>query len=229
MAFPIPQDILALRGAIGIQASGFDDLTDRDYAELMAFSRCGTYTDFAAECKKVRARYPTEQRYDRIAEIAFQISHTGIDDGPHPDDDAPGASVRIYAPESCLLHKGVRIERRPTADEVAAYLSHPATALVQRAHWLHSLFAGPRKRFDGYLSDEQIAAVHPDHAHLISKLRVRPGRPTLPAGTAKSARVELLTTPERAALAQACADAAGMSRNQWIEGAIDAQAAREAQ
>ena len=49
----------------------------------------------------------------------------------------------------------------------------------------------------------------------------RPGRPSLPPGLAKSARIELRTSGELADKAQRLADAAGISRNAWIEALIE--------
>ena len=49
----------------------------------------------------------------------------------------------------------------------------------------------------------------------------RPGRPSLPPGLAKSARIELRTSGDLADKAQRMADAAGISRNAWIEALIE--------
>lgn len=51
--------------------------------------------------------------------------------------------------------------------------------------------------------------------------RRRPGRPSLPPGLAKTARIELRTSSELAEKAQRLADAAGVSRNAWIEALIE--------
>ena len=49
----------------------------------------------------------------------------------------------------------------------------------------------------------------------------RRGRPTLQPGRGKQARIELRTSDELAEKAQRLADAAGVSRNAWIERLIE--------
>ena len=51
--------------------------------------------------------------------------------------------------------------------------------------------------------------------------KAAPGRPPLPPGEGKEVRASLRTTPERLAKADRLAEAAGMSRNAWLEGLID--------
>lgn len=48
------------------------------------------------------------------------------------------------------------------------------------------------------------------------------GRPPLPPGQGKEVRASLRTTPDRMAKADRLAHAAGLSRNEWLEGLIDA-------
>ena len=50
--------------------------------------------------------------------------------------------------------------------------------------------------------------------------RKKAGRKPLPPGAGKPERIELRTTPELLAKAQRLADAAGVSRNAWIESLI---------
>jgi hypothetical protein len=49
------------------------------------------------------------------------------------------------------------------------------------------------------------------------------GRPPLPDGAGKTARVEWRTTDARKARAQELADAAGLSLSAWLDGLVDAQ------
>ena len=51
--------------------------------------------------------------------------------------------------------------------------------------------------------------------------KAAPGRPPLPPGEGKEARASLRTTPERLAKADRLANAAGLSRNAWLEQLID--------
>ncbi len=50
----------------------------------------------------------------------------------------------------------------------------------------------------------------------------RRGRPPLPEGASKQARVELRTTPERKAKAERLAQRDGLSLSTWLERLIDA-------
>ena len=48
----------------------------------------------------------------------------------------------------------------------------------------------------------------------------KPGRPALPPGAGKTARVELRVTPDTKAAWQAKSDAAGLTLQAWIERAL---------
>ena len=51
----------------------------------------------------------------------------------------------------------------------------------------------------------------------LQDMQIKPGRPPLQPGQGKPARIELRTTGELADKAEKLADAAGVSRNTWIE------------
>ncbi len=59
------------------------------------------------------------------------------------------------------------------------------------------------------------------HREIADAIRARLGRPPLPPGQRKSARLEMRTTDARLAKLHRLADAAGCSANAWLERAVD--------